>query len=126
MDGGSRCTGLEPDEDLIRHRRFGDTHRVYLSYHTPLQVLLGLFLGSLLGLLFHFFVEHFLRPNYPRLLSTKLARFVLLRNSGHVSNVWKAEYGWYKEAERTANGTRDESSRSPNGKKEKKRNQMRT
>ncbi|KAI9008504.1 hypothetical protein DFJ74DRAFT_687699 [Hyaloraphidium curvatum] len=76
--------------------------RVYLSYHTSLQVIVGFFCGAALALVFHLFVERVLRPFlYPRILNSALAKFILLRDSSHVPNVFKKEWDWY-EAERIA------------------------
>ena len=71
------------------------THRIYLSYHTDLQVILGFFIGTALALPFHLFVETVIRPLYPPILRTSLAKFMLLRDSAKVPNVFQQEYLWY-------------------------------
>lgn len=79
--------------------------RVYLSYHTPLQVLLGFFLGVLLALPFHFVVETVLRPYvYPWVLQLSVSKFFLLRDSAHVPIVFGQEFKWYEEAKKAGSG----------------------
>ncbi|CAL1534310.1 unnamed protein product [Lymnaea stagnalis] len=66
--------------------------RVYLSYHTISQVLLGAFIGSVLGVLWFANVHFLLTPVFPILASSPIGEFLMLRDSTLIPHVLWFEY----------------------------------
>lgn len=66
--------------------------RVYLSYHTLLQVLVGQLIGISLGSLMFFVVVHLIAPHFPTIVSWKISEFFLIRDMHVIPNVLLFEY----------------------------------
>ncbi|KAL5286974.1 DOLPP1 family protein [Megaselia abdita] len=66
--------------------------RVYLSYHTLLQVCVGQGIGITLGSLMFFGVTHFVAPLFPAIVSWKISEFLLIRDTNVIPNVLLFEY----------------------------------
>jgi len=65
--------------------------RLYLGYHDARQVAAGAAVGAAAGAAWHALTEAALRPAFPSLAATALARFLLVRDASGV-NVLMAEY----------------------------------
>jgi dolichyldiphosphatase len=78
--------------------------RIHLKYHTPKQVLVGYTLGIVFGCVWYMIVEMILRPFvYPRIVSSWIARALLIRDSAASGNVFQFEYDMYKSLNRKRN-----------------------
>jgi len=66
--------------------------RVYLGYHTTSQVLAGALIGALCAVAWFALVERILRPLFPALAATTLARQLWIRDLTPVKNVLKVEW----------------------------------
>jgi dolichyldiphosphatase len=66
--------------------------RLYLGYHDVRQVVAGAVVGVVSGIAWHAFTETALRPLFPAIANTSLARFLLVRDCSHVDNIILAEY----------------------------------
>ncbi|KAJ8659859.1 hypothetical protein O0I10_004452 [Lichtheimia ornata] len=68
--------------------------RIYLEYHSAMQVAAGMGVGSLYGLLWHWILEFVIRPSgiIDRLLDTPLAKLFYLRDMRAIDNVARWEY----------------------------------
>ena len=66
--------------------------RVYLGYHTQRQVLAGYTVGLITGCVWFAVVELALRPLFPALAASPLAKWLLVRDCGDVENVLAVEY----------------------------------
>ncbi|KAJ2044312.1 hypothetical protein GGI08_007140 [Coemansia sp. S2] len=68
--------------------------RVYLGYHTVIQVLAGGMVGLVAGLVWYWLVEHVLYPSglVEKLLSTFICQWLLIRDSRGVPDIALAEY----------------------------------
>lgn len=66
--------------------------RVYLSYHTLIQVVAGQLIGISLGSLSFFGVNHFIVPLFPTVVSWKISEFLLIRDTNAIPNVLLFEY----------------------------------
>ena len=66
--------------------------RVYLGYHTASQVAAGACTGALCAIAWFAAVERGLRPCFPKLASTSLAKRLWIRDLTHVKNVMKVEW----------------------------------
>jgi dolichyldiphosphatase len=66
--------------------------RLYLGYHDTRQVVAGVVVGFLSGASWHVMTEMVLRPAFPAIAATPLARFFLIRDCTHVQNIIMAEY----------------------------------
>lgn len=66
--------------------------RVYLSYHTLLQVVVGQAIGLSLGSLMFFFISHIIAPWFPTIVSWKISEFFLIRDTNVIPNVLLFEY----------------------------------
>ncbi|KXS14799.1 PAP2-domain-containing protein [Gonapodya prolifera JEL478] len=74
--------------------------RTYLHYHTVPQTVAGLVIGLTVGFVYYVFYEFVLRTIvYPRVLSWRVSRWLLLRDpGGFEGNWWRAEYDLYRGA----------------------------
>ena len=73
--------------------------RVYLRYHTIKQVTVGFSFGILFGFLWYYIVETIFRPFiYPTLVGNPISKFLLLRDSSHVGNVFQFDEDSYSTA----------------------------
>lgn len=66
--------------------------RVYLSYHTMLQVVVGQILGITLGSTAFFMVIQFLVPLFPTVVSWRISEYFLIRDTTVIPNVVLFEY----------------------------------
>lgn len=67
--------------------------RVYLEYHYLNQVVVGSFLGLVLGAMWYWVVQTVLRSAFKRWLEPScLCRFFYIRDSAHVCNILQLEY----------------------------------
>lgn len=67
--------------------------RVYLQYHTPLQVLAGAALGSLCGAAWFAAVHRLLAPLvFPWIESWRLSKLLLIRDASAVDDLLLLEY----------------------------------
>jgi len=66
--------------------------RLYLGYHDARQVGAGAAVGAVAGAAWHALTEAVLRPAFPALAATPLARFLLVRDATHVPHILAAEY----------------------------------
>lgn len=66
--------------------------RVHMNAHSILQVTVGGIFGILFSLVWFAFGSVFLRKLYPSIVKHKLARFLLVRDSGPIDNVLYFEY----------------------------------
>ncbi|KAH9493240.1 Dolichyldiphosphatase 1 [Bulinus truncatus] len=66
--------------------------RIYLGYHTMSQVLVGSFLGIVLGTLWFINVHILLTPLFPLLASSLIGEFFMLRDSTLIPHVLWFEY----------------------------------
>ena len=66
--------------------------RLYLGYHDIRQIVAGVVVGIVSGSCWHVLTEIFIRPAFPALAATPLARFFLIRDCSHLPNVIMAEY----------------------------------
>lgn len=66
--------------------------RVYLQYHTSLQVVVGSVIGICSGCLWFAFTQLILSPFYPKIVTWKVSEFFLLRDTTLIPNVLWFEY----------------------------------
>ncbi|CAG8476350.1 9010_t:CDS:2 [Ambispora gerdemannii] len=68
--------------------------RIYLNYHTPNQVLVGITFGTSFATAWYFFIEHILRPRqiFEIIVDSPIATFFYLRDSANVQDVVQFEY----------------------------------
>ncbi|CAG8475461.1 6812_t:CDS:2 [Ambispora leptoticha] len=68
--------------------------RVYLNYHTPKQVLVGIAFGATFAIMWYFFIEHILRPRqlFKVIVDSPIAKFFYLRDSANIQDVVRFEY----------------------------------
>ncbi|KER32055.1 hypothetical protein T265_01832 [Opisthorchis viverrini] len=74
-------------------RRWPDRiRRIYLFYHTPEQVYVGLALGTATGLLWFFFVHFILTPHFLSICDSSFGQLLMLQDFTHIPNVLSYEY----------------------------------
>lgn len=66
--------------------------RVYLGYHTTNQVVIGVGVGAAGGTGWYWLMERVLRPWFPWVCSTRVARMLRLRDAGHHEDVDRVRY----------------------------------
>lgn len=67
--------------------------RVYLGYHTVLQVVVGALIGAMTGSMWWMLTELYLRPQlYPALEATAFAKMCCVKDSSNVPDVMRVEY----------------------------------
>lgn len=74
--------------------------RVYLGYHSLLQVAVGALVGALAGAAWFACTESLLLPLFPRIADWRLCRLLYIRDTTHVRNVLREEYLALRAAER--------------------------
>ncbi|KAJ2376211.1 hypothetical protein IW150_002115 [Coemansia sp. RSA 2607] len=80
--------------------------RVYLGYHTTLQVLAGTVVGLMAGYIWYQFIERVVYPSgaVAYILDTPICRWLLVRDSREIKDIVRTEY----ELTRTARNKRTE------------------
>ncbi|KAJ1826017.1 hypothetical protein LPJ73_009109 [Coemansia sp. RSA 2703] len=80
--------------------------RVYLGYHTTLQVLAGTVVGLMAGYIWYQFIERVVYPSgaVAYILDTPICRWLLIRDSREIKDIVRTEY----ELTRTARNKRTE------------------
>ncbi|CAF1007011.1 unnamed protein product [Adineta steineri] len=91
--------------------------RVYLHYHTVLQVVVGAFVGTGLGCVWYYFVNYHFMKYVPFIIEQPLAKFFLIRDYTPIPRIIHFQYeSEYAEAkrwrERRANYSKDQTSAS--------------
>ncbi|XP_004344390.1 dolichyldiphosphatase 1 [Capsaspora owczarzaki ATCC 30864] len=77
--------------------------RVYLWYHTSLQVVVGAFVGAAAAAAWHHITNRWLRPCFPHIQRWRIARYFYIRDSSHIPNILRFEYdAAVQESERRA------------------------
>lgn len=66
--------------------------RVYLQYHTWSQVIAGVVVGLIFGLLWFAITQFIFTPLYPKIVAWKVSEFFLLRDTTLIPNVLWFEY----------------------------------
>ncbi|KAJ8899714.1 hypothetical protein K2173_019413 [Erythroxylum novogranatense] len=66
--------------------------RVYLGYHTEIQVYAGAALGLVLGALWFWVVNFVIFDYFPAIEESKFGRMFYLKDTSHIENVFKFEY----------------------------------
>jgi len=66
--------------------------RLYLHYHTNAQVNVGVLVGSCCAVIFFALVESRLRPLFPTLATSRIGKWLKLRDSSHFDDVLAWEY----------------------------------
>jgi len=66
--------------------------RVYLGYHAPWQVVVGVAVGAASGAAWHALTFRFLQPHYSRICGMPLARSLRMRDCSAVQDIVDAEY----------------------------------
>ncbi|KAL8508850.1 hypothetical protein ACS0TY_016161 [Phlomoides rotata] len=66
--------------------------RVYLGYHSVVQVFAGAVLGAALGGLWFWLVNNFLRCHFQAIEESAFGRFFYVKDTSHLPNVLKFEY----------------------------------
>lgn len=75
--------------------------RIYLRYHTPNQVLVGLVLGLLFGALWFVFMEKIVGPYFPIIASMPICEMLLIKDFSLIPNALWCEYHCIKTEMRT-------------------------
>jgi dolichyldiphosphatase len=66
--------------------------RVYLGYHSILQVLVGCLVGGAVAILWYIFSEAYLRPHYAAIAKWRVCQYFLVRDTSAVGDVLSLEY----------------------------------
>ena len=66
--------------------------RIYLHYHTMAQVYWGIIIGLVSALIWFLIVQFILTPCFPRIASTRIAEFLMIRDYTNIPNVMWFDY----------------------------------
>lgn len=66
--------------------------RVYLGYHSVIQVFAGAILGILIGALWYWVVNSLLICFFPMIEESVIGRMLYIKDTSHIPNVLKFEY----------------------------------
>ncbi|KAI9316770.1 dolichyl pyrophosphate phosphatase [Dichotomocladium elegans] len=74
--------------------------RIYLGYHTPTQVAVGMAIGCTYGACWHGLMERVIRPSHviDRIMQHPIARVLYLRDMRHIDNVAKWDYEQWRKS----------------------------
>ncbi|CAH8481513.1 unnamed protein product [Schistosoma rodhaini] len=66
--------------------------RVYLLYHTSTQVLVGIMIGGISGILWFLIVHYAITPIFPRFTDSWIGQLLMLQDFTHINNFMHFEY----------------------------------
>lgn len=66
--------------------------RVYLGYHSVVQVFAGAILGTVLGAAWYWVVQNVLAGYFPLIEESTIGRRFYIKDTSHIPNVFKFEY----------------------------------
>ncbi|CAH8446686.1 unnamed protein product [Schistosoma bovis] len=66
--------------------------RVYLLYHTSTQVLVGIIIGGIFGMIWFLIVQYAITPIFPRFTDSWIGQLLMLQDFTHINNLMHFEY----------------------------------
>ncbi|KAH9596131.1 Dolichyldiphosphatase 1, variant 3 [Schistosoma haematobium] len=86
------CASVTAVVCYSRYLEFLIISRVYLLYHTSTQVLVGIIIGGIFGMIWFLIVQYAITPIFPRFTDSWIGQLLMLQDFTHINNLMHFEY----------------------------------